>query len=330
VQKTDILPPPINIVGLNLNQVGNRNQPWGVSGQLAGTIGVDNNAVNLAYKDPLVRGSDFWHFPTNQLPSVGWLGRVHRGTPWQTVYLKSTDLLSETNLVLGNIGTNTWKVWSGNSSVFDAANTAPVRDRLMFDIFTTEPNENASLGKLSVNQTNLAAWSALFSGLVVYTNASGPGTHAIFPPAGTKGINSPLGAIWNSIQQTRANLPSQSFQHKGDLLAAPALTEQSPFLPWNNAYQQTNGISDAMYEWLPQQTLSLVTVGTPRYVVYCYGQALKPAPGGLVAGGTYAGMCTNYQIVSESATRAVLQVQMGNTNAPSVTLKNLNPLPPDQ
>jgi hypothetical protein len=139
-----------------------------------------------------------------------------------------------------------------------------------------------------------------------------------------------LGAIWNSIQQTRANLPSQSFQHKGDLLAAPALTEQSPFLPWNNAYQQTNGISDAMYEWLPQQTLSLVTVGTPRYVVYCYGQALKPAPGGLVAGGTYAGMCTNYQIVSESATRAVLQVQMGNTNAPSVTLKNLNPLPPDQ
>ncbi len=36
-----------------------------------------------------------------------------------------------------------------------------------------------------------------------------------------------------------------------------------------------------MYEWLPQQMMSLLRVrDAPRYVVYCYGQTLKPAPGG--------------------------------------------------
>ena len=33
--------------------------------------------------------SDDWQFPTNKFPNLGWIGRVHRGTPWQTVYLKS-------------------------------------------------------------------------------------------------------------------------------------------------------------------------------------------------------------------------------------------------
>ena len=49
----------------------------------------DQNPSNLAIKDPLVRQSDDWDFPTYKLPTVGWLGRVHRGTPWQSVYLKS-------------------------------------------------------------------------------------------------------------------------------------------------------------------------------------------------------------------------------------------------
>ena len=49
---------------------------------------------NLALKDPLVWQSDDWDFPTYKFPTVGWLGRVHRGTPWQTVYLKSPDILA--------------------------------------------------------------------------------------------------------------------------------------------------------------------------------------------------------------------------------------------
>jgi len=90
---------------------------------------------------------------------------VHRGTPWQTVYLKATNVLNEvepfgSGFIL--IGTNTWVQWTGNSQLtygqyFDAANTAPVRDRLLFDLFTTAFNDNATRGTLSVNQDHLAA-----------------------------------------------------------------------------------------------------------------------------------------------------------------------------
>ena len=68
-----------------------------------------------------------------------------------------------------------------------------------------------------------------------------------------------------------------------------------------------------MYEWLPQQTMSLLRCSdSPRYVIYCYGQTLKPAPDSIYTGsGPYFGMITNYQIVSEIATRAV--VRFGST-----------------
>ncbi len=84
--------------------------------------------------------------------------------------------------------------------------------------------------------------------------------------------------------------------------------------------QQQNGISDEVYEWLPQQMLSLLRVtGTPqspaRFVIYSYGQSLKPAPNGVVTGGPNLanntspfGMVTNYQVVAETATRSVVRI----------------------
>jgi len=117
-----------------------------------------------------------------------------------------------------------------------------------------------------------------------------------------------------------------TFEHAGDILAASALSVRSPFLNWNDAAQQVNGISDEMYEWLPQQVMSLLRVsGTPqspmRYVIYCYGQALKPAPNGIntasitLANGESAfGMVTNYQIVAESDTRTVVNFGSVVTN----------------
>ena len=90
------------------------------------------------------------------------------------------------------------------------------------------------------------------------------------------------------------------------------------------------GISDEMYEWLPQQVMSLLREGSPRYVIYCYGQALKPAPNSLVtSGGSSFGMCTNYQVVAESAARAVVRVDGAGTPAPHVVVESYNPLPPD-
>ncbi|MGH7939842.1 MAG: hypothetical protein ACREFR_02065, partial [Limisphaerales bacterium] len=78
-----------------------RYMPWGSDDGLAkatfGTIPVGqfSSGYDLRYRDPLVMGSDNWDFPTNKYPTVGWLGRVHRGTPWQTVYLKAPDVLAE-------------------------------------------------------------------------------------------------------------------------------------------------------------------------------------------------------------------------------------------
>ena len=266
-----------------------------------------------------MRQSDNWDFPTNKFPTVGWLGRVHRGTPWQTVYLKASDVLGEIqvtgtppNATTNYLGTNTWANWTGDFDPIGCSYTAPVQDRLMFDLFTTAFDDNATRGTLSVNQNQLAAWSALFSGVVVITNNAPSGNRLQLlaqyqtpPPSNSWLVISPAGIYnptlplalqpavvqivqgTNGINQTRTNtslFPLQAFEHVGDILAVPALTERSPFLNWNDALQQQNGISDEMYEWLPQQMMSLLRVSdSPRYVIYCYGQTLKPAPNGIYA-----------------------------------------------
>ena len=325
----------------NMGKLNQRYQPWGGNP----STGVGTNL--LAVKDPMVTCSDDWNFPTNKLPTVGWLGRVHRGTPWQTVFLKASDVLAYQSYfnVYGNNGPSLWVDWTGNVNPFDVTNTAPKQDRLLFDLFTTGFNDNATRGTLSVNQPHLAAWSALFSGIMVLSNsavnppisqtASSMTNYTAFPipPAGP-GTNSGTWQLWNGISQTRAIVSNYdgvvgTFEHVGDILVVPQLTERSPFLNWNNSVQQRSGISDEMYEWLPQQVMSLLREGSPRYVIYCYGQALRPAPNSLVTGGTYFGMCTNYQVVAESAARAVVRVDGAGTPAPHVVVESYNPLPPD-
>jgi hypothetical protein len=373
--------PILTDTNANLGQLNTHYKPWGRAMQVPG---VDASAYNPAIKDPLVWQSQDWDFPTNKFPTVGWLGRVHRGTPWQTVYLKAANILAEPN-----VGLMTWVDWSGDfiSSGFDATNSAPVQDRLLFDLFTTAFNDNATRGQLSVNVgakngPSLAAWSALFSGVIALSNNAVSAiilsfdplteggvqrngsltnfTTVVINPAGPAGASSALGQIVTNINQTREAFTNvygvPAFEHIGDILAAPALTVSSPFLNWNDAVQQQNGISDEMYEWLPQQVMSLLRVGgspqTPmRYVIYSYGQALKPAPNSIyTGGGSLFGMVTNYQIVSEAATRAVVRfnstltnIVTGTTNSvggtnwfsvPVVTNNNVvierfNVLPPD-
>ena len=230
--------------------------------------------------------------------------------------------------------------WTGNQNRSTPPTAAPVQDRLLFDLFTTAINDNATRGTLSVNQNPIAAaWSALFSGVVAVSNNAADGSNIRFISSNPQSENPPpiytgtnissrrvyrlnipltnqpaLVQIVQGINQTRANtnlFPSQSFAHVGDILAVPQFTEQSPFLSWGSACSSNNGISDEMYEWLPQQTMSLLRCSdSPRYVIYCYGQALKPAPNGIYTLTTAAGMfglVTNYQVVSEIATRAVVR-----------------------
>ena len=323
--------------------IGGRFQPWGQLGQMGAlaSLNVDQNPYNLSYKDPLMWGPDHWDFPTNLYPTVGWLGRVHRGTPWQTVFLKSTNVMSLA-------AASTWSAWTADAA-YDAANSAPNQDYLLFDIFTARFNDNAVLGTLPVNvgmgrgDGGLAAWSALFSGMTALTNnfpiaqqgmALSYSSQTI-NPAGVEGAGSPLWQIVNGpvgINATRANtnwFPYHAFTRVGSILATPALSVQSPFLN-TNAAQAAYAINDEMYEWLPQQMMGLVRATEPRYVLYCWGQSLRPAPNGTVlTGGQYFQLVTNYQVVAESAVRAVIRVDGANTAKPHVVVESYNVLPPN-
>ena len=268
--------------------------------------------------------------PTN-CPNVGWLGRVHRGTPWQSLYLKSA-----------NVPVNTWARWSGNTNLSDAVQSRPVRDRDLFDLFTTAPNENATRGQLSINQTGLAAWSAVLSGVSVLLNDSGVISATNIEPAA---VSPELEFIVQGINATRAAAnqnatpvyPNGQFQSLGDILAVPELTENSPFLNTNGLPDKfADGISDAVLERIPQQTLSLLTLShSPRFVIYSYGQTLRPAERSIVtAGGRFFGLCTNYQVTAETATRAVVRVDGGFVRSatnypPKVVIEQFNVLPPD-
>jgi hypothetical protein len=328
--------------------IGGRYQPWGQNKQMAMLSNVDTNAYNLGYRDPMAWGSDNWDFPTNLYPTVGWIGRVHRGTPWQTVDLKSTNILFGKNSLRQNIGTNTWANWTGDlqkgysGRYFDAVNSAPAGDRLLFDIFTTRFSDNAVRGTLPINQSGLAAWSALFSGMVALSNSAPSANigsavtynNLLINPAGVDLTNSPVWQILigtNGINATRANtnlFTSQVFTHLGDILQTPALTERSPFLNLTSSQPQY-GISDELYEWLPQQMMGLVRLGETRYVLYVYGQALRPAPGGTVLSGPFFQLVTNYSVVAESAVRAVIRVDGANTKTPHAVVESYNVLPPN-
>jgi hypothetical protein len=336
----------------NIGKKNNRYQPWGHS-----ETETDPDSYNPSLKDPLVRSADAWEFPTNVFPTVGWLGRIHRGTPWQTVYLKAsnvglTNIVNSPNEWVNNAvyrpAAEKWANWTGNKTLEEGFYSRPVTDRVLFDVFTTALNDNSTRGQLPINQTNLAAWSAVFSGVIALTNNSTeaallnglPGQFAplVIQPAGlydpfNTNTWSPLVKIVDGINRTRANkdfFQSLTFNHLGDILAVPELTDASPFLnltPGSFAVQR--GMNDSVYEWLPQQVMSLLQVGKPRFAIYSYGQALQPAPDSVVtAGGQFFGLCTNYAITAEQVTRTVIEIE-GGAKAPRVVVKSFNILGPE-
>jgi len=332
------------LTSLNLGRLNDRYMPWGGNPTLTveQRIQDDPNAYDTAERDPLATSSDNWDFPANKFPTTGLLGQVHRGTPWQTVYLKSTNFVAVS-------GVNPWAQWTGDGNTFDAANSAPVQDRLLFDLFTTAFNDNATRGQLPINQPGLAAWSALLSGVVALTNNPFAGivTNMIIQPAGVYNpTNLPaLVQIVQGITTARGNLVNAdglkgSFEHIGDILSTPQLTEQSPFINTSTLDANGNPVypSDEVMEWLPQQMMSLLRTGTPRYVIYSYGQTLEPAAGATYLGaGNYFGMVTNYQIVAETATRSVVRFDSSVTNLNNTltvtnnraVIERYNILPPD-
>jgi hypothetical protein len=212
-----------------------------------------------AIKDPGIYRSDSWDFPTNASLGIDWVGRVHRGTPWQTIFLKSTNILLQT----GNAARDfqTWEIWSGDGVIYDWQPGQPFSYPL-FDAFFTVPtndwhlvstlnalfNPNTAQQLVSVNQTFVQSWEALLNGITVLTNVSS----AEYDPV-LMSSNSPQSAIIaRAILQNRFSQPGQFFRSIGDILSTAELSMASPWL------NPTNPVTDEALEIIPSQLLPLL------------------------------------------------------------------------
>jgi hypothetical protein len=279
--------------------------------------------ANLHLMDPNIRSSNDWDFPTNAspaaslvgFPSIGWLGRVHRGTPWQTIYLKPW------------FPTNEWGL------VHYSMRAHPTNDWLLADIFTVAQHPNASRGRLSVNQTNLAAWSAVLGGIDVTRLTANGKARTNMEPAAIGDTN--VQWIVEGINARRESLPGKVFNNLEEFLSVPELTTSSPFLMPPPA-PANDPLTDDDYEGLARGIISLVKPGERRFVIYAFGQSLKPAPQSVILGGTYRGLCLNYEVTGEMAARAVVRIDLEYPQPPQpgpprprAVVESFNILPPD-
>jgi hypothetical protein len=286
-----LLSPMTNEVG----RISKRYDPWGMAG------GKD---TDMLLKDPAITSASAWAFPSNKLASVGLLGRVHRGTPWQTVYFKSDNPANDN-------AASSWLQWTSSPwNGVTQPDNYPTNDWVLPDLFTTALNDNSARGLLSVNQTNYGAWAAAFGGVIALTNVEGgipidPTSVYQFLDGTTDSKGNPLTNGINNIRSANVN---GLFHKTGEILAAPALTVQSPFL--TNSTLAT--VSDEVVERIPQQIMGLLKVGEPQFVVYAWGESLRPK--NLYLSSPNNNLCTNYEITGEFLSRTVCHVV--HTNGP--------------
>jgi hypothetical protein len=278
-------------------RIGTRYDPWGIVG--------GNHSTDMLFKDPMATNAMAWQFPDNKFPSVGWLGRVHRGTPWQTVYFKSDN---PNNTVISDWVTD----W------VNTYDTYPTNDWVLADLFTTALNDNSARGLLSVNQTNDAAWAAALSGVIAMSNIN---TGVVIQPADVYSFVEGTSRS-NGINYVRSTNANGLFHKVGQILSVPALTVQSPFLT-NTTLAE---VSDEVVERVPQQILGLLKVGEPQFVIYAWGQSLRPQS--LYLSSPNNNLCTNYQITGEFLSRTVCHVVHTN-GFPKMVIDSYNIEPAD-
>jgi hypothetical protein len=235
----------------NLGHVNLRYEPWGgnpASGSSSTT------KLDLRFKDPLMLQSDWWDFPTNLLSNLSWLGRVHRGTPWQTLYLKSagTDL-------------STWMRWAGNGQLvtngsgpsgatYDAYFTQPTNDWRIASLLVSLLSTNDPRRLASVNESNAVAWCGLLDGLTVLTN-SAPWQ---FDPFVISSNSPQVAIVAAALDTARLSRPGHRFSDPADILATPELSLASPWLDTNHIAVLPSSVNDQACEAIPAQLLTLL------------------------------------------------------------------------
>jgi hypothetical protein len=226
------------MVSINVSNLNNRYRPW-----TGNPLKADHpNDSNRTVKDAGVLRSDDWIFPTNLLADPGLIGRVHRGTPWQTIYLKSEEA-----------ALSSWQLQ------FLDARSHPTSDWKTVSILLPLLATNDPRNRVSVNDPDVATWQGLLHGMTVLSNLINDpfevvrystrnfATHTIES-------NSPQAQfIAEGIQNTRAN--RRYFARVGDILSTPELTIASPFLNTSTDTDLRFGLTDEAYEKIPEQLL---------------------------------------------------------------------------
>jgi hypothetical protein len=314
VEDDSIAQVPIPLTN-SIGKVSPRYSPWGLGDNTTNTT-----ITNMLFKDPNITSSAAWNFPTNKFPSVGWIGRVHRGTPWQTVFLKAD---SSQSYALWSNWANPFWVTTINTVI--PPESYPTNDWPLVDVFTTALNDNAARGLLSVNQTNDPAWAAVFAGVIALTNSNFgvqimPNNNGVMGYVQNYTNLVDLNSLYYGINAFRTNQPNGLFHKVGYILGASALTTTSPFLGGNAS--TVPDLTDEMVERIPQQTLSLLKVGEPQFVIFAWGQALKPKGPPFLGIGANANTYTNYEITGEFLTRTVCHLV--HTNGLKMVIDSYN------
>ncbi len=250
---TPIKPPTAaatNNLLINIGIINNRYQPWGGNPlkRNPATARVD---LNPAYKDPMIIRAAAWDLPVGLPLDIRWLGEIHRGTPWQTLYLKSAA-----------VEANDWQTWTGNPDAADARRTQPTNDWHLLSALASLINTNSPRNPLSANNLDLVQWAAADpNGFTVLTNPN-PAISLTGPfPSLTPlsiGADAPqLPGIIAAIIQTRAQQPTGWFSDPADIFATPELSLQSPWLDLTGRQPQW-GLTDAAYEAIPAQLLTVL------------------------------------------------------------------------
>lgn len=197
-------------------------------------------ATDVSIRDPQVMNSDDWDFPTNQTSLLSCIGQIHRGTPWQTIYLKAAVAPS-----------NIWLYPNGPAKTLA---THPTNDWRLVGLLASMFNTNPPSALLSINETNPAAWAAAMDGLTVVSNVADLPC-CLIPVSIQISSNSPQAyAIAGALARVRASRSDQYFHNLGDILATPEFSIQSPWF----SYEYPLGawaLDDFAYEALSRQLL---------------------------------------------------------------------------
>ncbi len=241
----------------SIGKVNRRYEPWTY---LTASGSTSPTRFDVSLKDPLISRSDDWDFPEAQPLSPEWIGRVHRGTPWMTINLKSTrtDPLR-------------WREWMPGWNSQDILLADPSSDRLLVDLLAPLLNTNPPSALARLNQPDSEAWQTVLHGLPVLTNIladeqfiENPLLAASYEQLTIDSNSSPASLVGSALEQLQANQPTHHLTRLSDLLAEPAISLASPWLHMTSR-QALRGINDAAYEMIPSGLLGRLwpdSVGT--------------------------------------------------------------------